>query len=130
MTMTAAGQQAAIEGRLDARSLGDVRDALHAALAEGQGDLMLHLDRAHIGDRAALGLLLECHRRAQRAGRRLVLGDLSPQAERLLRAARLIAAAPANEPHLGRHRATGEPERRDAAHPEGTTSATVAALTA
>ncbi len=112
------GQEARITGRLDVRSVADIRLALHRALAEGRGDLRLDLDDAELGDRAALGLLVECHVRARRLGRRLVLGELSPRTERLLRAARLIAATPSGARYV-----------RDGAHVLPGEDETVAALT-
>lgn len=86
------GQEVAVVGHLDARTLADVRLALQAALASGAGDLHLHLGDAVLGDATAVGLLLETHRRARRTGRRLVLGELTPRSERLLRTARLLPA--------------------------------------
>lgn len=115
LVVTPLGQGARITGRLDARSVADIRLTLHRALAEGCGDLRLDLEEAELGDRAALGLLLECHLRARRQGRRLVLGQLTPRTERLLRAARLIAAPPA--------------AGRDVAHVPRADADTVVALT-
>lgn len=87
--VTAAGQELTIDGRLDVRSAADLRLALHAAISSGRGDLYLQLGQAEIGDATGLGVLVESHYRARREGRRLVLGDLTPRTERLLRAARL-----------------------------------------
>ena len=97
---SARGQEVVIEGRLDVRSAADLRLALHAAIADGVGDLYLHLADVEIGDATGLGVLLESHRRARREGRRLVLASITPRTARLLRAARLhrvfhLAAAPA-----------------------------------
>lgn len=118
LMVTSDGQEARITGRLDVRSVADIRLALHRALAEGRGDLRLDLDEAELGDRAALGLLVECHVRARRLGRRLVLGELSPRTERLLRAARLIAAtrSGASTPASGRGSATAGDAAYRAAH--------------
>ena len=109
LMVTSDGQEARITGRLDVRSVADIRLVLHRALAEGRGDLRLDLDEAELGDRAALGLLVECSLRARRLDRRLVLGELTPRTERLLRAARLIAGAPsgASLAGLGAGRGTG-----------------------
>lgn len=128
LVVTPLGQGARITGRLDARSVADIWLALHRALAEGCGDLRLDLEEAELGDRAALGLLLECHLRARRQGRRLVLGQLTPRTERLLRAARLLAAAPAGTSTL-EHTPAGT-QGRDPAPTPGAPDPTVVALTA
>lgn len=78
-----------VEGRLDRRSVAEVREAVHAALERGQGDLLLDLTDVEITDAAGLGLLVGAHRRAQRLGRRLVLRGVSPRLARLLLATRL-----------------------------------------
>ncbi|MEP6649634.1 MAG: STAS domain-containing protein [Lapillicoccus sp.] len=83
------GQEVVIEGRIDVRSAADLRLALHAAIDDGVGDLYLHLGDVEIGDATGLGVLLESHRRARRAGRRLVLASITARTARLLRAARL-----------------------------------------
>ena len=108
---SARGQEVVIEGRIDVRSAADLRLALHAAIADGVGDLFLHLGDVEIGDATGLGVLLESHRRARREGRRLVLASITPRTSRLLRAARLHRVF-----HLDL--------------PGGTESATVAPLTA
>jgi anti-anti-sigma factor len=86
---SARGQEVLVEGRLDVRVAADLRLDLHAAIADGVGDLYLHLDNAELSDATALAVLLECHRRARREGRRLVLASLTPRTARLLRASRL-----------------------------------------
>jgi anti-anti-sigma factor len=86
---TARGQEVTIDGRVDVHTVPDLRLALHAFIAEGSGDLYLHLGAAEIADATGIGLLVECHNRARRSGRRLVLGQLTPRTERLLRAVRL-----------------------------------------
>ncbi len=87
--ITSRGQEVTVEGRIDVHTVADVRLALHACIADGSGDLYLHLGAAEIGDATGIGLLVETHHRARRSGRRLVLGPLTPRTERLLRAARL-----------------------------------------
>ena len=87
--MTSRGQEVTVHGRIDVHTVADVRLTLHALLADGSGDLYLHLGDAEIGDATGLGVLVESHHRARRGGRRLVLGELTPRTERLLRAARL-----------------------------------------
>lgn len=86
---TAAGQEVTVDGRIDVRTAADLRLALHAAIAGASGDLTLHLGEAEIRDATGLGVLVECHHRARREGRRLVLGEVTPRTERLLRATRL-----------------------------------------
>ena len=86
---SARGQEVVIEGRIDVRSAADLRLALHAAIDGGHGDLYLHLGDVEIGDATGLGVLLESHRRARRASRRLVLASITPRTARLLRIARL-----------------------------------------
>jgi anti-sigma B factor antagonist len=86
---SARGQEVVIEGHLDVRSAADLRLALHAAIDHGTGDLYLHLGDVEIGDSTGLGVLVECHRRARRSSRRLILASITPRTGRLLRAARL-----------------------------------------
>ncbi len=89
LVVTPRGQEATVEGRIDVHTVADVRLALQSMIAEGRGDLYLHLGAAEIGDATGIGVLVEVHRRARRSGRRLVLGEVTPRTERLLRAARL-----------------------------------------
>ncbi len=63
-------------------------EAVEAPHAEGD-DLHLDLGALSLRDPAMLGLFLEVHRRCQRFGRRLVLTNVSPRTERLLRITRL-----------------------------------------
>jgi len=70
-------------------SVADVRTALGRMIDDGAGDLVLHLADAEIGDATGLGVIVGAHRRAMRAGRRVVLADISPRLERLLRATKL-----------------------------------------
>jgi anti-sigma B factor antagonist len=78
-----------LSGTLDVSTVHDVRLALHAALDAGAGDLLVDLRDVEMLDATGLGLLVGAHRRAGRAGRRLVLRNLSPQLVRLLRVSRL-----------------------------------------
>ncbi len=78
-----------VTGRLDARSAADLRSALHRVIAQGADPIHLDLTGAHIGDACALGLLLEAHRRARRAGRRLVVVAADDRTRRLLLRLRL-----------------------------------------
>ncbi len=83
------GARVALRGRLDARSVPDVRDALHRAVDRGTGDLVVDLDGLEIWDAAGLGVLLGGHRRAERRGRRLVLIRVPDGVARMLRITRL-----------------------------------------
>jgi anti-anti-sigma factor len=90
------GHDVIVEGRLDVHTVPDIRDAIHAVIATGSGDLRLHLRNAEIGDATGLGIILHLHRRATRAQRRLLLIDPSDRTTRLLRGCRLdrILASP------------------------------------
>jgi anti-sigma B factor antagonist len=86
---TSAGQEVTVSGRLDVSSVDQVRAELHDILDRGVGDLLLHLAQAEVHDAAGLGVIVGIHHRARRMGRRLVLVDVSPRLDRLLRASRL-----------------------------------------
>ena len=83
------GIEVDLVGRLDARTSSLVRDTLQACVDEGAGDLLLHVGSLEIWDSAGLGVLVGAHRRARRAGRRVVLTDVPPRHLRLLRATKL-----------------------------------------
>jgi len=83
------GGQVCIRGRLDVQTVAEVRLLLQHAVDSGSGDLLVDLADAEIGDATGLGVLVGAHHRARRAGRQLVLVDVSARLERLLRAARL-----------------------------------------
>jgi anti-anti-sigma factor len=85
----ASGHEIALEGRLDARSVGEVRDALHAAIDAGDGDLVVDVSGVETVDATGLGVLVGADRRARRAGRRVVLRDAGPRLRLVLRATRL-----------------------------------------
>ena len=78
-----------LSGILDVSTVHDVRRAVHEALDAGSGDLVVDLRDVEMLDATGLGMLVGAHRRAGRAGRRLVLSNLSPQLVRLLRVSRL-----------------------------------------
>lgn len=84
-----------LSGRLDARCIPDVRSAVIALLdtpvvtATNPTDVVVDVAEVQIGDAAALGLLLECHRRAVRQGRSLVVINASDRDRRLIRRSRL-----------------------------------------
>jgi anti-anti-sigma factor len=79
----------ALAGRLDVRSVADVRSALYAAIDAGTGDLVVDVSGVETMDATGLGMLLGADRRAKLAGRRVVLHDAGPRLLRLLRATRL-----------------------------------------
>ncbi|HVN11415.1 MAG TPA: STAS domain-containing protein [Kineosporiaceae bacterium] len=83
------GAEVDLVGRLDVRTASMVRETLQACVDEGEGDLLLHVGSLEIWDSAGLGVLVGVHRRARRAGRRIVLTDVPPRHLRLLRATRL-----------------------------------------
>src|SRR5674476_1300786 len=83
------GQEAAVSGRLDVNTVAVVRLGLQDIMDRGVGDLLLHLADAEVHDATGLGVTVGAHHRARRAGRRLVLVDVSPRLDRLLRASRL-----------------------------------------
>ena len=85
----AAGSVLALSGRLDMRSATEVREALHSAIDAGAGDLIVDASGVDLIDATGLGVLLGAHRRATKAGRRVVLRDASPRLVRMLRLARL-----------------------------------------
>jgi anti-sigma B factor antagonist len=88
-TVVVPGQHVALTGRLDALGAGVAREALHAALAAGDGALVVDLSRVELLDATGLGVLVGTHRRAGLAGRRLVLRDAAPRVARLLRMTRV-----------------------------------------
>jgi anti-sigma B factor antagonist len=83
------GQEVAVSGRLDVHTVAKVRLALHDILGRGTGDLLIHLAGAEVHDATGLGVIVGAHHHARRAGRRLVLVDVSPRLDRLVRASRL-----------------------------------------
>jgi len=85
----ASGQEVSVFGRLDANTVSEVRGALHDILDRGVGDLLIHLAGAEVHDATGLGVIVGVHHRARRQGRRLVLVDVSPRLDRLLRGSRL-----------------------------------------
>jgi anti-anti-sigma factor len=83
------GQEVSVTGRLDVNTVAAVRLGLQDIMDRGVGDLLLHLADAEVHDATGLGVIVGAHHRARRAGRRLVLVDVSPRLDRLLRASRL-----------------------------------------
>jgi anti-anti-sigma factor len=78
-----------LRGQLSALSVGDVRAALCEAIDDGVDDVVVDMSGVELMDATGLGVLVGCHRRAERAGRRLVLQNVPDRIERLLLATRL-----------------------------------------
>lgn len=89
MQITGDHAELVVGGRLDVRNAVDVRAALHRAVDDGQGDLVLDLKGLDSWDATGLGVIVTAHHRAGRCGRRLVLRDVPPRMHRVLVAARL-----------------------------------------
>lgn len=83
------GTEIDLVGRLDVRTASTVRETLRAFVDQGEGDLLVHVGSLEIWDAAGLGVLVGAHRRARRAGRRIVLTEVPPRHLRLLKATRL-----------------------------------------
>ena len=83
------GAMLALTGRLGATTVADVRAALADAVERGKGDLVVDLHGVELVDATGLGVLVGAHRRADRAGRRLVLQRIPDRVDRLLVATRL-----------------------------------------
>ncbi len=79
----------ALTGRLDVHVAADVRLALAEAVDAGFGELVIDLAGLEAVDATGLGVLVGAHRRAQRAGRTLVLEGVNAQVGRLLLVTRL-----------------------------------------
>jgi anti-anti-sigma factor len=78
-----------LTGRLDARNAPSVRVALQESVDAGVGELIIEMGGLEIWDGTGLGVLVGAGRRAQRAGRRLVLTGVRARELRLLRVARV-----------------------------------------
>ena len=78
-----------LTGRLDARSASSVRTILQESIDAGAGELIIEMGGLEIWDGTGLGVLVGAGRRAQRAGRRLVLTGVRAREFRLLRVARV-----------------------------------------
>ena len=87
--MTTENGSVLLTGRLDVRGAAVARDALHSALASGDGELVVDLSGVELLDAIGLGVLVDVHRRARLAGRRLVLRGAPPRGARLLALTRL-----------------------------------------
>lgn len=79
----------ALSGHLGSASVADVRNALSEAIDHGVDDVIVDMSRVELMDATGLGVLVGSHRRAERAGRRLVLQNVPERIDRLLLATRL-----------------------------------------
>lgn len=79
----------ALTGKLDVHVAADVRLALAEAVDAGSGELVIDLAGLESVDATGLGVLVGAHRRAQRAGRVLVLEGVPAPVGRLLLVTRL-----------------------------------------
>jgi anti-sigma B factor antagonist len=82
-------QVISVVGRLDGGTVARVRPMLHEAVDAGAGVLVVDLGGMETIDIAGLGVLVGTHRRALRAGRRLVLRRVPPRVLRVLAVTRL-----------------------------------------
>jgi anti-anti-sigma factor len=99
------GCHVVLRGRIDVRTVADLRLTLHRLIANGSTPVLLDLAEAPVGDATGFGFLVECQRRARRAGRPMRIVAADDRTRRLLRRARLhsLLAAPvgtASEPVL------------------------------
>jgi anti-anti-sigma factor len=100
------GCHVALRGRLDVRTVADLRLTLHRLIATGSTPVLLDLGEAHVGDATGFGFIVECQRRARRAGRPIRIVAADERTRRLLRRARLhallstVPAATADQPAL------------------------------
>lgn len=83
------GRRVALFGRLDARGATAARAALHAAVLDGTGDLVVDMSGVDSLDAVGLGVLVATRRLAYRHGRTLVLDRCTPRVAHLLHATRL-----------------------------------------
>ena len=93
----AGGCHVTLRGRLDVRTVADLRLTLHRLIADGSTPVLLDLAEAQVGDATGFGFIVECQRRARRAGRPMRIVAADERTRRLLRRARmhsLLGAVP------------------------------------
>jgi anti-anti-sigma factor len=83
------GTELVLVGRLDSRTIPEVRSAVNRAVETGSGDLVLDVAALEVWDAGGLGMLVAAQHRAGARGRRLVLRQPSERLRRLVRATRL-----------------------------------------
>ena len=79
----------AVLGELNVHTISAARDVLSGAIDAGEGELRLQMRGAEVADAAGLGMLVGADRRAARAGRQLVLTEVSPRLDRVIRSTKL-----------------------------------------
>ena len=85
----ALGCHVTLRGRLDVRTVADLRLTMHRVIGAGATPVLIDLSEAHVGDATGLGFLVESVRRARRADRPVVVTACDDRTARLLRRARL-----------------------------------------
>ena len=83
------GYELAVLGELNVHTISTARDVLSGAIDAGEGELRLQMRGAEVADAAGLGMLVGADRRAARAGRQLVLTEVSPRLDRVIRSTKL-----------------------------------------
>ena len=83
------GQTVRLSGRVDVRSVGELRSRLDSAIDAGTGPLRVDVAGLELVDHAGLGVLLGAARRARGVGRSMVLVNVPAALSKLLSAHRL-----------------------------------------
>ncbi|MEO5610918.1 MAG: STAS domain-containing protein [Ornithinibacter sp.] len=96
------GCHVTLRGRLDVRTVPDLRLTLHRVIAGGSSPLLLDLAEVQVGDATGFGLLVESVRRARRAGRPVHVVAADERTRRLLRRGRLGSVLSPAEPQRRR----------------------------
>ncbi|BCJ36049.1 hypothetical protein Athai_35520 [Actinocatenispora thailandica] len=78
-----------VSGRFDTHTAASVRERLHAAVAQGDGLLLIDMSTVDTFDATGLGVLVGTHRLAEQAGRQLALRGTPARLTRLLHLTRL-----------------------------------------
>ncbi len=74
---------------LDVRTVGLARTALHGAVEDATGDVVVDMAGVESIDAAGLGMITAMHLRCERGGLRLVLSNCPPQIRRVFAVTRL-----------------------------------------
>jgi anti-anti-sigma factor len=83
------GRLVVLSGRLDASTVGALRERMNAAVDGGVGRLVVDMSAVETIDVTGLNMLLGARRRAERADRELVLRGVPVRVARLLKVTRL-----------------------------------------
>ena len=101
-----------LRGEFDVASRDTLSGELREATSRCPGDtLVIDLAAVEFMDCTVLGVLVDAHRHATRAGLRLVMVSPPSAVQRLLDITRIDRTVP-TKPHLGRHWARRQPRRR------------------